>query len=156
MGFTSTDERWGNLRSGLEAESGTTRNQAVRQIRFRPETDTRRRIWREHRREHGWMDLARLKFDDGSGRCWRRVLRPHLFNKGSHPGDTVCREANWILRCHRKKRYTIGTALDDLPQYSDSLENRSSRAFKCRNIANLVFAIPRVKTSQFIGRVRPA
>lgn len=55
-----------------------------------------------------------------------------------------------------KNRYTIGTALDDMPQYSDSLENRSSRAFRCRNIANLVFAIPRVKTSQFIGRVRPA
>lgn len=49
-----------------------------------------------------------------------------------------------------KTRYTIGTALgniknpaNDMPQFSDSLENCSSGAFKCRAIADLVFAIPR-------------
>jgi hypothetical protein len=48
-----------------------------------------------------------------------------------------------------RNKYTIGTALDDIknpandmPQVSGRVENCSSRTFKCRSIAYLVFAIP--------------
>lgn len=49
-----------------------------------------------------------------------------------------------------KNEFTIGTALNDVknpandvPQVSGRVKNCSSRAFKCRSIAELVFAIPK-------------
>lgn len=49
-----------------------------------------------------------------------------------------------------KNEFTIGTALNevknpanDMPQVDGRIENCSSRTFKCRSIAELVFAIPK-------------
>ena len=49
-----------------------------------------------------------------------------------------------------KNEFTIGTALhdvknpaNDVPQVSGQIENCSTRAFTCRSIAELVFAIPK-------------
>lgn len=51
-----------------------------------------------------------------------------------------------------KNEFTIGTALNDVkapandvPQVSGRVENCSSRGFKCRSIAELVFVIPKGK-----------